>query len=347
LFILPTVLSAQVPDVWYCIGTRSEIGVRGGWEGSTYEFMLVQPEAGKIIETSENSIIVQWGEVRGIFQLAVRETGHFEHHDDGCPGDWAYLNVEIRGDHAEFTLPEYKYCGDEGVFIEFNKDNFLAWSWVDNAVPDNGFVTRPGRYELRTIDHNMCRMSAFVDVIQVPYPTVTLGRDFMACTDDFSIPAFNISGNQQGTIYTCCSDVNGVQTTLLSGENATTLFVNNHDQGEDTRIWVIADNRGCLASDSMMVENCHLRIPNTFTPNNDGDNDTWNIYWSIEFPDMILEVFDRWGRRVFVSPRGYPQPWDGRNMNGQLLPMETYYYVIHLNDGIRHNPLTGTITIIR
>ena len=41
----------------------------------------------------------------------------------------------------------------------------------------------------------------------------------------------------------------------------------------------------------------------------------------------------------------YTENWDGRNMNGKELPMDSYFWVIDLNDG--SEAINGTITIIR
>jgi gliding motility-associated-like protein len=134
----------------------------------------------------------------------------------------------------------------------------------------------------------------------------------------------------------------------------TQITVANHDMEHDYKYWVRAEYDGCVASDTITILACRLRdfpetmeIPNTFTPNDDGDNDVWNIFDLRNYPESVVEVFDRWGRRVFLSGRGYPVPWDGRDANGRALPVETYYYIIHLNDGANSEPVTGTITIIR
>jgi len=82
---------------------------------------------------------------------------------------------------------------------------------------------------------------------------------------------------------------------------------------------------------------------NTFTPNGDGRNDTWEIPNMEDHPKAVVEVFNRNGQRVFYS-LGYPVPWDGR-YNGTDLPAATYYYVIDLKDGKK--PLSGPLTIIR
>lgn len=86
-----------------------------------------------------------------------------------------------------------------------------------------------------------------------------------------------------------------------------------------------------------------LVIPNTFTPNNDGINDTWVIKNLDTYQKYTVQIFNRNGESLFFSNR-YSQPWDGK-YKGAKLPAGTYYYVIDLHTGSK--PLAGSITIIR
>ncbi|WCT10843.1 gliding motility-associated C-terminal domain-containing protein [Mucilaginibacter jinjuensis] len=83
--------------------------------------------------------------------------------------------------------------------------------------------------------------------------------------------------------------------------------------------------------------------PNTFTPNNDGVNDTWDIPGLSSFAHNNVSVYDRYGSIVYQSA-GYNIPWDG-SRNNHALPVGTYYYIINLNDGSRG--ISGSVTIIR
>ena len=101
---------------------------------------------------------------------------------------------------------------------------------------------------------------------------------------------------------------------------------------------------GCVGTGTATVtvlEN--ILIPNTFTPNGDGVNDTWDIKNLKDYPDCSVHIFDRWGTEVYGS-RGYYNAWDG-TLKGRRLPFGTYYYVINLNNGTR--PLSGYVVIIR
>ena len=107
---------------------------------------------------------------------------------------------------------------------------------------------------------------------------------------------------------------------------------------------------GCSDSSSIFIRPCSPKeffanIANTITPNGDGVNDTWQIDEVVAYPNMEIEIFDRWGKLVWRSTRGYSVQWDGRNTQGEEMPMNSYYYVINLNDG--SDRITGTITIMR
>ena len=85
---------------------------------------------------------------------------------------------------------------------------------------------------------------------------------------------------------------------------------------------------------------------NTLTPNDDGFNDFWYIKNAEHYPNINVEVFNRWGQKVY-SGTGYDNSskvWRG-NYNGARLPSGVYYYVIKLNS--KATALTGTVTIIR
>lgn len=108
----------------------------------------------------------------------------------------------------------------------------------------------------------------------------------------------------------------------------------------------VTDVNGCVASDTMHV---HIYpavvIPNGFSPNGDGKNDTWMLDNIVQFPDCEVEVYNRWGEQLFYS-KGYTFPWDGK-YKGKDLPVGTYYYIINLNHKNFPNAYTGPLTIFR
>ncbi len=101
--------------------------------------------------------------------------------------------------------------------------------------------------------------------------------------------------------------------------------------------------QGCVVEGEVYITVIDLNIPNGFTPNNDGANDTWEIAGIRDFPNCTIEVFNRWGNPVF-SNKGYETPWDGK-WNGEFVPVGTYYYHIYLREF--EYKLTGSLNVIR
>jgi gliding motility-associated-like protein len=107
------------------------------------------------------------------------------------------------------------------------------------------------------------------------------------------------------------------------------------------------DKYGCIGYDTVtvfVIPDTHILVYNTFTPNNDGNNDTWFIGNITYYPNCKVQVFNRYGKLVY-SKSGYQNDWDGTNF-GEKLPEATYYYVIDLGDGVS-SVYRGSITIIR
>lgn len=115
------------------------------------------------------------------------------------------------------------------------------------------------------------------------------------------------------------------------------------EQTTTYRLRVTAAN-GCYSESEIRIEVLPpVKIPNGFTPNGDGTNDTWEIENSTAYADCEVTVFNRWGNKVFAS-RGYNNEWDGRE-NNEELPAATYYYVIKLHPDLPVK--SGSVTIFR
>lgn len=87
-------------------------------------------------------------------------------------------------------------------------------------------------------------------------------------------------------------------------------------------------------------------VPNAFSPNGDGTNETWVIETLEDYPDARVEVFDRWGSKIYEKLR-YVNEWNG-TYNGTPLPVSTYFYVITLKESTpKHGKkITGSVSIV-
>ncbi len=76
-----------------------------------------------------------------------------------------------------------------------------------------------------------------------------------------------------------------------------------------------------------------IGFPKYFTPNNDGINDTWQVYGvsSMFQSDTKVLIFNRFGKLIKeINPLG--EGWNGR-FNGEILPTDDYWFTVKLQDG--------------
>lgn len=105
------------------------------------------------------------------------------------------------------------------------------------------------------------------------------------------------------------------------------------------------DNQNCTdtTSRSVVIE-ASSKVPNVFTPNGDGTNDFFMI--SANGARLKLEIFNRWGYKMFSRTGTENIVWDGYNPQGTLVSPGTYFYVITVEEGsTNYNPLNGYVTV--
>ena len=215
-----------------------------------------------------------------------------------------------------------------------------TYSWAPNFNINNVNSPRPfvwpiitTQYTL-TVTSNSCGTKTYIVTITVnPLPTISAGPDIT---------------------------INEGQTAVLLGSGAAQYYWSpqfyityqntsnpNAEPPVTTTYFVVGiDANGCINYDFMIltvIPDDSLYIYNTFTPNNDGENDTWYIGNISKYPNNKLTIYNRNGRVVFQETP-YQNTWNGREF-GIELPAATYYYILDPGDGKK--PYYGAVTIIR
>ena len=67
---------------------------------------------------------------------------------------------------------------------------------------------------------------------------------------------------------------------------------------------------------------------NTFTPNNDGYNDVWSFESLEKYQNLIIDIYDKNGGKVYSYSTGKPFYWNGKNNTNQKLPTGTYWVIL-------------------
>ena len=124
--------------------------------------------------------------------------------------------------------------------------------------------------------------------------------------------------------------------------NVTDYLNQNSNQLLPTTFNVTVISNGCSVSDSFTVSknNCKL-IPRGVSPNNDGDNDTFDLT-GLGAREVV--IFNRYGNEVYSFRGLYTNQWNGNSNNGSQLPDGTYFYSISFENG---EAITGWVYLIR
>ena len=287
--------------------------------GSVYEWKITGMGT---IPIDSNSIKVDWNTTAGDHQIWVEETNIY-----GCSGTPLISNILV--DYPQTDLGgDQEICqGDQATFTTDNI--FTSYLWSDNSINESYMTGTGGIVSVTVTDQYGCQASDSAELTVNPLPVVNLGNDTSLCGTSLRLDAGYFADYEWST-----------------GSTGNPITI---DEGQMTVSVTVTDFNGCKGSDSVYVDVCNVnnifgKITNTFTPNGDGAHDTWEINNIGLFPYAKIDVFDRWGRRVYHCDGGYHNDWDG-TWKGKKLPMDTYYYIIDLNNG--SSQITGTVTIVR
>jgi len=294
--------------------------VVSGLSGSSFTW---NTSAGEIIADNGDSIMVDWGNNQGMNSVSVFETTNA-----GCTSDTIDTQVDVGGPDVDLGS-DREIC--EGIPAEITPSGSFTWlRWHDGSIGQTYSADTTELVGITVFDDYNCTAADSVQVTMYLQPVVNLGNDTTLCGEASLI----LDAGNPGAVYL-----------WSTGETTQQIEVFAMEQ-----IYSVDVNYGsiCNASGEITVMECSLsdffaNIPNLITPNGDGRNDTWIFYESSQFPDIEVDIYDRWGKLVYRSEKGYSNPWDGKHMNGRDLPMDSYHYIIKVGDEY----FRGAVTIVR
>ena len=198
---------------------------------------------------------------------------------------------------------------------------------------------------------NETNNSTSSQVTMLLLPEITNLPDIDACDIGFNTATFDLTINEQ------LLTINSNQIEYYITHEDATLQINAISTPNDYQniadpqtIYVRVDNTDCyqIATFNLTTINCPPWIPTGFSPNGDGTNDEFEISGLLTiFENFELKIYNRYGTLIYQGgeKKGF---WDGFsnegfNNRGKLMPVGTYYYVLHLNDPNFKKPLLGWV----
>lgn len=193
---------------------------------------------------------------------------------------------------------------------------------------------------------------------------VTVSSGIAGCTPGVATVSITVNPLPVVSASTALSVIKIGKSTQLNASGNTSSFnwqpseglscntcANPVAQPSVTTMYVVESTnaKGCKNSDTVLVEVeiiCgEIFTPSAFSPNNDGNNDTWCVYGNC-IETMTCEIYNRWGQKVFTM-NAKDQCWDG-TINGT--PQNAGSFIFQLKTTLvtgETKSIKGNFTLIR
>jgi len=247
----------------------------------------------------------------------------------------------------EMSLPEpQQVCSGEPFELPLNvcpPDATITWNGADleGTGPITGVIENEGGENLALTFQAIAQAgNCMSDVVTIPLTVLRSPQASFTITP--AIPLFGQVVTFQSTSIAGAGTVTDYEWTIgesvfLTGNPVNYLFP---ELGEHDVCLEITTSEGCedVTCRNIEVVPAELVIPNIFTPNGDGLNDTLHFQYLESFPENELTVYNRWGA-IVLSRKGYRNDW-----NGGDLSEGTYYFILTRADWPTHS---GYVQLVR
>lgn len=216
----------------------------------------------------------------------------------------------------------YGLCSGQDITISIPQ-NFDSYEWSDGSTGNTISISVAGNYSITVTKNNCSTTQSF-----------TVTESEKAIILDVLVTDFTLN---QNTIEVLAQGIGDYEYSINGIEYQESSLFTNVDSG--SYMIHVRDKNGC----GVVTQIKHvLMYPAFFTPNGDGINDYWQIKYGFTEPDMMIYIFDRFGKLVY-SFRGSDVGWDG-NLDGRILPSTDYWFLIKRQNGKEHR---GHFSLVR
>ena len=228
----------------------------------------------------------------------------------------------------------------EGADVQLTASGGIRYQWQPATGLSSPDIDSPIASPTDTVNYLVvvyneysCSDTAMVTVNVTPKPYANAGPDKSIIAGN----ATQLEGAAEGGDYSWAP--------LLNMNNAQSLNPEVTPPLSTDYILSVVSKLGCgTVTDTMHVfVYKDIFVPNAFTPNRDGTNDSWNIPALSAMPNFEVRVFNRYGQIVFHT-HNTNRGWNGQ-FNGTDQPTGTYVYLINIDNGKRI--LKGPLMLIR
>ncbi|GAB4416756.1 MAG: hypothetical protein OHK0039_26380 [Bacteroidia bacterium] len=266
---------------------------------------------------------------------------------------------------AAISIDQSLICAGEAVEIGTETQTGVSFSWNFGSGATPATATGPGPHTVRyasdgskdivlSLQEGNCTASETDGLEVLPIPTIELDPTPPTLISSGDSLLIDISSPVEGATFTWEVETTGELVdgpdSTGSGDRIAAYFEQGGSSTVEVLYTLVSDAAGCgdTLGFSFVVGPPMAFIPDLFTPNGDGYNDTWEIRLpgNLDPEDHVLRVFNRAG--AVVHEDDLSRDWDGRADRGaNLVPEGAYWFVIYPAKDPQSILYSGGVTLLR
>lgn len=210
-------------------------------------------------------------------------------------------------------------CKTNNIIVDAGA-GFNSYLWSTGATTQSITITQAGNYSvIVTQNHGGITCTSIKNFTVVLSNIATIATiETQDWTDNENIIIVNLTTSSIGNYEYSLDGIHYQDSNIFSGLYSGNYTVYVHDKNEC----------GIATKDVFL-----LTYPKFFTPNGDGNNDTWKIKFSQYEPGLKVKIFDRYGKHIKSLEK--TSSWDGTN-NGELMLSDDYWFIVTRANGKEH-----------
>lgn len=277
-----------------------------------------------------------WQDASTASTFSVTTSGtYFVTATEGICADADTINLTFEPEPVLDLGPDVFLCDGNPILLSADPNgNYptATITWQDGTLDPTYTVTQPGEYSV-SLSTGACTVTDVIEIDAGALPTPDLGPDSILCI--------------------------GEEIVLRANANGSFILWNDGSMEDDLVVtiqgdyWVELTNECGTSRDVVTIteENCDCKIylPNAFTPNGDGLNETFGPVYACDILTYNFSIYNRWGTVIYET-EDLQAPWDAFHQN---LPVQEGVYIWVMRYSARNNRetykdvLKGSVTVTR
>jgi gliding motility-associated-like protein len=229
--------------------------------------------------------------------------------------------------------PDKDICAGGLVVLDATNPDAVSYLWNDGTTNPIKEVSAPGTYTVTVMDKYCGLLSSdSVKVTVAGIPSFSLGNDTTICIGQTL--TLTVDAGSGNSIKWQDGSTTPKYVVTTTGHYTVTVYNDCGSMTDD----IIVTYKTCEGKPD---------FPNAFTPNGDGNNDSFKPHVTGTMYDYDLRVYNRWGEQIFIS-RNANTGWDGR-YKGEPVEIGTYVWMLTYKKvlGGPEKVVKGEVTVVR